>query len=150
MPGEDDKLDIPDDEMASFVLLVNAPSAKEAQRLRDLLEDHDIPSSVGSEEDVESNDDSEPGLAGCSVRGVQILVPKAHFDEAQEIIADIEDTDEFELNEEAVDSDDADDEFGFEEIVVPDDEDSLAAPADLTDQLDPADEDDEEDIEENN
>ena len=149
MPGEDEKFEIPGDEMESYVPLVRVPSQEEAERLRDLLEDHDIPSSIGSDEDVKSDDDSAVPLDSGSVRGVQILVPIALIDEAQEIVADIDDTDEFDINEETVDSeDDADDKYGFEEVVVPDDEDSLSGADRLMAELEPDDKDYEDDTDE--
>ncbi len=139
MPGENEKFDIPSNEMESFVLLMNAPSLGEAERLRDILDDHDIPSTIGTDEDVELKEDVElaPDAAPdvAAVRGVAILVPVALIDEAKEIVADIEDADEFEINEDAMESDDQEDEFGFEPVVDPDDNNSMITPGDLADQL---------------
>ena len=58
-------------------------------------------------------------------------------------------TDEFDIDEETVDSeDDADDKYGFEEVVVPDEEDSLSGADRLMAELEPDDKDYEDDTDE--
>ncbi len=93
-----------------FIPAVFARSVKEAEEFRELLEDHGIKALVGTEAD--ESDAETDVVSGRVPHGVPVLVPGAFLDEAGEIIADREDTDEFDLGEKAEDEDD-DDEFGL-------------------------------------
>jgi len=116
MPADEEdfnELDPHDD----FVPAVFARHRRDAERYREILEDHDIPVVMGDNQ----------GRRGTP-HGVPVLVPEPLLDEASEIIADLEDNQGFEDLED-VDSLDEDDEEdmdlddGFEEL---EDEDDLA------------------------
>jgi hypothetical protein len=126
-----------DDELAGFVSVVFARNVAQAERFRELLEDHDIPALVGTSDDID--EDSEEWQAARRqgmTRGVPVMVPDALLDEAGEVIADLDDTtgleedeeDEEEEEEEEVeagedeDEDDDDDEAGI--FRADDDDDS--------------------------
>lgn len=105
-PGQSDNHD--------FVPVIVARSLDNAERFRELLEDHDIPSILGTEEEF-------PGLAGNAeedeespattmMHGVPVLVPEGLLDEAGEIIADRED---FEDPDEEEDLDEEDEKVGL-------------------------------------
>jgi len=100
------------EEQSEFVPVIFARSREDAERYRDLLEDHNIPAVVGTDADDE---DALPSRSGMT-HGVDVLVPEALLDEASEIIADREDLDEFAPTEEVDDDDeDEDDDFGLTE-----------------------------------
>ena len=129
-----------DDDLAGFVSVVFARNADEAERFRELLEDHDIPAMVGTSDDIDV--DSEEWQAARRqgmTHGVPVLVPEALLDEAGEVIADLDDTSGMEEDEEdeedeeeetpagaddedADEEDDEDDEFGMDDE---DDDDEL-------------------------
>ena len=114
-----------DDDLAGFVSVVFARNVGEAERFREMLEDHDIPALVGTVDDIDV--DSEEWQAARRqgmTHGVPVLVPEALLDEAGEVIADLDDTS-------ALDEDEDEEEE--------EDEEEGAAPAD--------DEDDDEDDE---
>lgn len=94
-----------------FVPAVVARSFEEADRYRALLDDHDIPAIVATDEDLERF-----GAEGCTTPlGVPVLVSEAMLDEATEVIADREDVEDFHVGEEdAIDEDEADD-FEYDE-----------------------------------
>ena len=139
MSPEDDILSFADDELAGFVPLVFVPSVEDAEKLRDLLEDHDIPSSVGVDEGVVLAEDAVEDLPVNPNRGTAVLVPRALLDEAQEIIADIEDSDEFVLNGDDVEEQE-EDEVEFVEPIEPDTEDVFNEPDDLLSDIEEDDE----------
>lgn len=122
-----------EEEQSEFVPVIFARSREDAERYRDLLEDHNIPAVVGTDADEE---DALPSRSGIT-HGVDVLVPEALLDEASEIIADREDLDEFAPTEELdEDDEDEDDEFG------------LSADEPLDEEIDEDELDDEEDEEE--
>ncbi len=94
--------DIPDLEQAGsqgFVAVVVARSAKHAEMFRVLLEDHDIPSILGTEDDIGNSNDADPSQEESALTlGVSVLVPEGLLDEAGEIIADREDFEEFDAD----------------------------------------------------
>ena len=111
-----------DDEFADFVPAVYARDLADAQRYRDLLEDHDIPVLLaGDEADLPS---SVPAGAQGMTRGVPVLVPEDFLDEASEIISEVQDEEGFVDVEDAEfdedDDEDDDDLYGMQEC---DDED---------------------------
>jgi len=132
MSPEEHDFDFTADEKSDFVPVVYARSLDEAEEYRSLLEDHDIPAQVGTEGDVEDDDDIR-----VTAKGIPVLVPEVLLDEASEVIADREDLEEFavaddELDEEQEDGDDLDyveplseDEEPFGEEDLLDDEDDI-------------------------
>ncbi len=111
-----------DAERAEFVPAVFARSLDEAEMYRELLDDHDIPAVIGSDEDLDEEQARIASRRGMT-RGVAVLVPEAMLDEASEIIADRENAEEFEI-EPVDEEEDADDEFGFEEEDVDEEADA--------------------------
>lgn len=89
------------EEYSDFVPAVFARNVDEAEEYRELLNDHDIPAMVGN-----LDDDENTPRRGMT-RGVPVLVPEVLLDEASEIIAELEEEDEF--DEEDVDGDEIDD-----------------------------------------
>lgn len=94
-----------------FVPAVFSRSREEADVVCELLNDHDIPAMVGTEDQTD-----EPDRGSEMTHGVPVLVPDVLLDEASEIIADREDAEEFspaaeEDDDEEEDDDDVD--FGF-------------------------------------
>lgn len=128
-----------DDELAGFVSVVFARNADEAERFRELLEDHDIPALVGTNEDIDiESEEWQAARRQGMTHGVPVLVPEALLDEAGEVIADLDDTsgmeedeedeeeeeEEVEAGEEGDDEDD-DDEEEEEDAFGDDDDDEL-------------------------
>jgi len=124
MPLDEEKFDSFEDEAPSdFVPAIFARSVDEAEKYRELLDDHDIPALVGSEDFGNKKDKRKMS------RGVPVLVPESLLDEASEIIAEKEELDEFETDDENEegedieeisdgadeDDDDDDEEFEFDE-----------------------------------
>lgn len=111
MAPEEEDLQSPD-ETDEFVPAVFSRSRDEAELFRELLNDHDIPAIIGTEENV---DDDRRGSE--MTHGVPVLVPDVLLDEASEIIADRDDSEEFDIegDEAAEGEDDDQDEtdFGF-------------------------------------
>lgn len=93
-----------------FVPAVFARNLEDAERYREVLEDHDIPAVVGDPEDAESA--PRRGRSGMT-HGVAILVPDALLDEASEIIADREESLE-EMDEDYDDEAEEEDELDFD------------------------------------
>ncbi len=108
-----------------FVEVFRAASPDEAEKTRLLLEDHDIPSIIGEpdEEQVGPIASAAAALDG----NVAVRVPELYLEEAEEIIADSEDVDEFldvEDQEYASDPEEDDDQAPLE--MLDDDEDGAA------------------------
>ena len=129
MPLDDDDLDVfGNDEFGEFVPAVFARSRDSAEKYREVLEDHDIPV-VLSDEREDPSDELAPPRRGIT-NGVAVMVPDALLDEASEIIANREETDEFEEDDE-FDEEDGDeftlgDGFGeADEVDLEDEEDDL-------------------------
>ena len=141
MSLEDEEMAADQDEYTDFVPTFLARSTEEAEGYRQLLDDHDIPAIVGTDEDLdEKGSPLEAARRPGMTHGVPVLVPDVLLDEASEVIADrgkIDELDEDDLEE------DQDDEFGFSEAVEGD--------ADAAGLLDDEDEDsfgDEDDLDE--
>lgn len=104
-------------EKTEFVPAVFARNSQEAAEYCELLNDHDIPATVGSDEHGEDAAQSRRRGAGPRrsgrrgmTRGVPVLVPETLLDEASEIIAERE---EFvEINGGDEEDEDEDDEIG--------------------------------------
>lgn len=107
------------EQYSDFVSVVVARSVEEAEEFCDLLNDHDIPAMVGDG----GSQGKEEAVRSCpqskgTARGVPVLVPEVLLDEASEVIADREDSDEFRVVDEKDDDQDEEDEFDFEEEVI--------------------------------
>ena len=90
-----------------FVPVIVAGSVGEAEMFRQLLEDHDIPSILGSDEDIQEEPSVQMDLPVSGItHGVPVLVPEELLDEAGEIIADRDDFEEFEDEDELEDEED--------------------------------------------
>jgi hypothetical protein len=139
MPLDDDDLDaFGNDEYGEFVPAVFARSRDSADKYREVLEDHDIPVVLSDERETEG-DELTPPRRGMT-NGVAVMVPDALLDEASEIIANREETEEFEEDDELDDEDEGDeftlgDGFGEadEDDVGLDDEEEEDLFADLDD-----------------
>ncbi len=116
---EDNENDLPvGDEGQEYIPAVYARNEEDAEKYCALLEDHDIPVMVGHLAQ------ETPGRGASSMsRSVPILVPEEFLDEASEIIADSEDTQDFLDEEELEDEEEEDEEFDFADNI--DDEDDL-------------------------
>lgn len=102
-PLDDDTEDLFEGRGDEMVPALYARSLDEAEEFQQLLEDHGIEAVVGTE-------DEPSDASGRMGRGVPVLVPDALLDEASEIIADHDDTDEFEEDDELLDEEDEEDE----------------------------------------
>lgn len=110
MPRDEEPIEELPEGPAEFVPAVFARTADEAEYYRELMEDHDIPAIIGADEELE--DEDAPKRRRSISRGVPVLVPEALLDEASEIIAQREESDEFdgEDDDDADEDDDEDDE----------------------------------------
>ncbi|MFP4106998.1 MAG: hypothetical protein ACLFVU_13035 [Phycisphaerae bacterium] len=106
----DDSFDAYHDD-ADFVPVVMARSEDEAEKYQEVLEDHEIPTLLSDDGDVEAEEApfvSRPGIT----RGVSVMVPETMLDEASEIIADMDSSDAFAPAEEELDEEEDEYEFG--------------------------------------
>jgi len=112
MAGEEE-FSLSDKERTKFVPAMVARSREEAELYLQLFIDHDIPARIGDGE-LDEGGEVCRRLAHRSglTRGVPVLVSLERLDEANEIIADREDLDEFQVESEEV-QDEEDEEFGF-------------------------------------
>lgn len=98
-----EKEEFPDFEDDTLLVLTYARTAKEAETIRILLEDHDIPVTI-----TEDDDDFLP--AGDKHKGIAILVPAEDMADAQGVIQERSELDdEFVDQLENLDDDDDDD-----------------------------------------
>jgi len=110
-------------EFTDFVPVVFARSLQEAEEYRQLLDDHDIPAIVDTEDRAAKSSDPATRRHDFS-RGVPVLVPEALLDEAGEIVAEREETDEFGLDKGDSDEPEEDEEeFGLHGTEPPSPED---------------------------
>jgi hypothetical protein len=106
---EEERIDFSKDD--ELVPVVFGRDEDEAEEYRQLLEDHEIEATVGF--DGLEDPDAENGRAMS--RGIPVLVPDSLLDEASEIIADREDTEEFDVEDDFDEvEDDEEDEFTIE------------------------------------
>lgn len=110
----DDGLFDDSEDAAEFVPAVLARSVEEAQRYRELLDDHDIPAILGTDDELADMEDEDQRLARLAgiTHGVPVLVPESLLDEANEIISDRETFEGFEDDADEFD-DDEDDEIAL-------------------------------------
>ena len=95
-----------------FVAVVIARSIEEAEEFRALLDDHDIPVIVGTDdEQVEAAGSIEPEMGAADpAHGIAVLVPEAMLDDAGAVIAQREDFEHLGDDEDPPDDED-DEEF---------------------------------------
>lgn len=124
------------EEGAEFVPAVLARTVDEAEVYQDLLDDHDIPAILGTDEDLEEMDDEDRRLARHRglTHGVPVLVPETLLDEASEVISDREASEALHEHEDEDEFDGEDDEelelanregFGLEDEETFDEDDDL-------------------------
>lgn len=106
MAGKDRAFDdINPEEMGDYIPAVYGRCLEEAEKYRQLLEDHDVPAIIDEE--------YEPGSAqnpGDVTQGVPVLVPESLLDEARAYIASLEEMKELVVEDDYPNDDD--DEFG--------------------------------------
>ena len=105
------------EEASEFVPAVLARTVEEAGKYRDLLDDHDIPAILGTDEELDEMTDEDRRLARNRgmTHGVPVLVPESLLDEASEIISDREASGALAGDEDEFDDEDEeeDEEFGL-------------------------------------
>ncbi len=121
MARKNEPLEVPEDDESDFVPVVIVPSGDKAERFCQLLDDHDIPAVVATDNEIADSKDSESRVAPLAgtTQGVAVLVPAALLGDASQVIADFEDTERFQAADDELDEDEEDDkdEFGvIEEI----------------------------------
>ena len=133
MLSNDEVLGESRDDLSDFVPAVVARSADEAEQYRELLDDHDIPAIIGTDEDLPAEEDGEGARPDpIVVRGVPVMVPETLLDEASKIISDRQEFNGFSLGEDEFEDEDEDefelgeDGFGLSETELFDDEDEFA------------------------
>ena len=102
----DDPDEVGSEDLGNYVPVAYAKGLSEAERYRQLLEDHDIPALL--DEDLEAD---PPARRRPGTHGVPILVPESLLEDSREFIADFEERDSLIEEEDEEDSDDEDDEF---------------------------------------
>ncbi len=141
MSPEDAELDLSGEGKSDFVPVVYARCLDAAEQYRSLLEDHDIPAMVGTDEKL---DDDAKRAELTPRRGVPVMVPEVLLDEASEVIADREDLDEFAPQTDETDEhEDEDDELQLQVPLDDRAEDPLDEEEDLLDDIETDSEDDE-------
>lgn len=81
----DNDYDVGSEDLGKYVPVIYARSPEEAEKYRQLLEDHDIPAMV--------DEDYEPGPSRASrkaIESVPVLVPQSLLEDAREFITEIE------------------------------------------------------------
>jgi hypothetical protein len=135
MAQNEDSFELDESGRSEYVPAVFARSMEEAEKYRELLDDHDIPAIIGADEpEEESRKRRQRGIS----RGLPVLVPEALLDEASEVIAErAEQADEFEADtdDDLEDDDDEeeeeeDEELELEEGLELDEEEELEEEAD--------------------
>ncbi|MFP4053153.1 MAG: hypothetical protein ACLFV7_04740 [Phycisphaerae bacterium] len=152
MPVDDDFDAMDEKEYGEFVPAVFARNEEDAEKYREILEDHDIPVVLSDETGPQDPDEEEPAVPRRNMtRGVAVMVPDALLDEASEIIADREDTEEFEEDDELFDDEeedefDLDEEFTEEDLGFDEEDDEEELFGDLGDEDDEDELEDEEEL----
>lgn len=114
---DDEVLGDSPDELSDFVPAVVARSADEAEQYRELLDDHDIPAIIGTDEDLPGQDDNDDKAQREHIvgRGIPVLVPGTLLDEASGVIADRQEFNNFLPGEHEFEAEDDDDELALGE-----------------------------------
>lgn len=121
MARKNEPLEVPENDEPDFVPVVFVRSPDEAERFRQLLDDHDIPALVATDNEIADGEDSASRLrplAGTT-QGTAVLVPGVLLDDASQVIADFEDAERFQAADDEFDEDedDEEDEFGLIEEI---------------------------------
>ena len=117
MGMEDEPIIIPDDAEKTLVPVVVARSDEEAEVYCELLSDHEIPAVIADEDALDGNGHQvQHGMT----HGVPVLVPEPLLDEAGEVIAARDESEDLLASDDdedaAEDCDDEDDHFGLTEV----------------------------------
>ena len=105
--------DVDPEDLGEYAPVVYGQSHEEAEKYRQLLEDHDVPAVI--------DEDYEPMAAratGTVQEGVPVLVPESRLEEARGYIASIEEMGELVDDEDYLDGED--DENGYGDVSGPD------------------------------
>lgn len=115
MARKNEPLEVPEDEESDFVPVVFLRSPDEAERFRQLLDDHDIPAVVATDNEIAGSEDSETrvGRLAGTTQGTAVLVPAVLLDDASQVIADFEDAERVQDAADEIDDDEDDDEDEF-------------------------------------
>jgi hypothetical protein len=100
MPPKEEPYESSGEEYSDFVPAVFARNMQDAERYCELLEDHDIPAILGTEDEETEEKSLKKARTRRMTHGVPVLVPEVLLDEASIVIADREDIDEYEDEEE--------------------------------------------------
>ena len=110
-----------DAEEEQLLPVIFAHTAEEAEEYRQLLEDHGIYAVIADEDDGLDEDADRPRRARGRINpGVPILVPEVDLDEAGEILAEWDETGNYELPADYDDDDDDEDEEVLAGLPEPD------------------------------
>lgn len=119
MASKNEPLEVPEDDESDFVPAVFVQSPEEAERFRQLLDDHDIPAVVATDNEIADSEDlgSRLGPLAGTAQGTAVLVPAVLLDDANRVIADFEDAERFQATADEFDDDEEgeEDEFGMSE-----------------------------------
>ena len=85
---------------ADFMPAVFARSMKEAEEYCELLGDHGIPTIIGDESDLDEDHFQKTPRRASAIHRLPILVPEVMLDEADEIIALLEEVNNFNSDDE--------------------------------------------------
>ena len=102
----DDDYDVDSEDLGEYVPVTYARTPDEAERYRQLLEDHDVPAVV--------DEDYEPGASPAwksTGAGVPVLVPESLLEDAREFLAEIEEMAALPDEEDEVYDDEEDDDL---------------------------------------
>lgn len=117
MSRKNEPLEVPEDDESNFVPVVFVLSPDEAERFRQLLDDHDIPAVVATDNEIADSEDSGSRLGPLAgkAQGTAVLVPAVLLDDAGRVIADFEDTERFQAADDELGEDEEgdEDEFGL-------------------------------------
>ena len=118
MATKNEPLEVPDDDDPGFVPVVFVASLDEAERFRQLLDDHDIPAVIAADNGIANGEDSESrlGQLAGTAQGTAVLVPQVLLDDASQVIADFEDTEGFQPADDELGEDEEEDEDEFDMI----------------------------------
>jgi hypothetical protein len=107
----DNDYDVGSEDLGEYVPVVYARSLEEAEKYRQVLEDHDIPAVVDEEYEP-----GEPGGRRQTLEGVPVLVPESLLEDARQFISEIDGMAAFaDEDEDIYDDEDDDDDFALEE-----------------------------------
>lgn len=110
-----DDYDVGSEDLGEYVPVIYARSADEAEKYRQLLEDHGIPAVI--------DEDYEPGEAHspkAGMAGVPVLVPESLLEDARQFVAEIDELTALHAEDEEPYDEDDEDDFGTGEGYVED------------------------------